>query len=190
VQVRVVRRLPDLRETVPDERVTVRREALVLRRLCLKKKVMRRSPLLRCEIEWGRAMRNRDDDAASRKYVWRVARVPRRGVQAEGVLKAHVSRAELGQIAEDAVVLGHFCILARPPKIRTEELGRMPVDDPPPVGRSHMPLRTAAFAACVLTLALVFVSGAQAKKPPPPPPSDVGSNYPQSVVSRAASAAR
>jgi hypothetical protein len=71
---------------------------------------MRRRPLLGREIEGRLAMRDRDDDAAPRKYVRRVARIPRGGVQAEGVLKTHVSRMELGQIAEGAVVLGHGCI--------------------------------------------------------------------------------
>src|SRR5712691_3641417 len=52
-------------------------------------------------------MRDRDDDAASRKHVGRVAGIARRGVQAEGVLDAHVGRTELGQIAEDAVIFGH-----------------------------------------------------------------------------------
>ncbi len=55
-------------------------------------------------------MRDRDDDAASRKHVGGVARIARRGVQAEGVLDAHIGRAELGQIAEDAVIFGHVCI--------------------------------------------------------------------------------
>jgi hypothetical protein len=56
-------------------------------------------------------MGDRDDDAASRKHVGRVAAIARRGVQAEDVLEAHVGRPELGQIAEDAVIFGHACIV-------------------------------------------------------------------------------
>ena len=110
MQVGVMRGLPGFRETVPYERVTVWREAFVLRRLCPEEKVMRRGPLLRREIEGRRAMRERDDDAASRKHVGRIAGIAGRGVQAEGVLDAHVGRTELGQIAEDAVTFGHLCI--------------------------------------------------------------------------------
>jgi hypothetical protein len=88
VQVRVLRGLIDLREAVPDERVTVRREAFVLCGLRLDEKFVRRCPLLSREVEGRRAMGDRDDDAASRKHVGRVAGIARRGVQAEGVLDA------------------------------------------------------------------------------------------------------
>jgi SAM-dependent methyltransferase len=57
-------------------------------------------------------MRDRDDHAAARKHVRRVARVARRGVQAEGILDAHLGCPELGQSAEDAAGLGHARILA------------------------------------------------------------------------------
>src|SRR5919204_7028284 len=67
-------------------------------------------------------MRDRDDDAASRKHVDGVAGVARRGVKTESVLDAHIGRTELGQIAEDTVVFGHVCIfmtLARPcPRVK------------------------------------------------------------------------
>jgi hypothetical protein len=52
-------------------------------------------------------MRDRDDDAASRQHVRRVARIAGRGVQAVGVLDAHFGSTELRQLAEDAAVSGH-----------------------------------------------------------------------------------
>jgi hypothetical protein len=113
----MVRGLPLFREAVPNERVTVGRKAFVLCGLCLEEKFVRRCPLLSCEVEGRLAMRDGDDDAASRQHVGRVARVARRGVKAEGVLNAHVGRTELGQIAEDAVTSRHVRIvvtLARP----------------------------------------------------------------------------
>jgi hypothetical protein len=67
-------------------------------------------PLLGREIERRQTVRKRNDDAASRKHVGRVAVVARRGVQTEGVLEAHVGPAELGEITEDAVTFGHVCI--------------------------------------------------------------------------------
>ena len=75
---------------------------------------MGRRPLLRCEVEGRRAMRDRDDDAASRKHVRRVAGIARRGVQAEGVLDAYVGGAELGQIAKAAVASVMWKMLVGP----------------------------------------------------------------------------
>ncbi len=106
----MVRRLPDFREAVPNECVTVRCEAFVLCRLRLEEKFVCGCPLLGREIERRQTVRERNDDAASRKHVGRVAGIARRGVQTEGVLEAHVGRTELGQIAEDAVIFGHACI--------------------------------------------------------------------------------
>lgn len=95
MQVRVMRRLPGFREAIPNERVTVRREAFVLCGLCLEEKFVCRCPLLSREVERRQPMGDRDDDAASRKYVGRVAGIARRGVQAEGVLDTHLGRTEL-----------------------------------------------------------------------------------------------
>jgi hypothetical protein len=55
-------------------------------------KLVRRCPLLSREVEGRRAMRDRDDDAASGQHVGRVVGIARRGVQAEGV-SMHTSAA-------------------------------------------------------------------------------------------------
>jgi hypothetical protein len=53
-------------------------------------------------------MRDRDDHAAAGKHVGRIAWVARRGVETERVLDAHLRRAELGQVAEDAIGFGQW----------------------------------------------------------------------------------
>jgi hypothetical protein len=68
-------------------------------------------PLLGSEVEGRLSMLNGNDQAASWKHVGRVARIARRGVDADRVLDVHVGRTELGQVAEAAVALGHACIL-------------------------------------------------------------------------------
>jgi len=88
-------RMADIRGAVPDERVTVWCEAFVLSRLRPEEKLVRRLPLLVSEVEGRRTMRDRNDHAASRENVGRVARIASGGVEAEGVLDAYLGSAQL-----------------------------------------------------------------------------------------------
>lgn len=79
---------------------------------------MRRCPLLTREVEGRQAMRERDNDAASRQHIGWIPRIARGGVQAVGVLDADVCCTQLGQIAEDAITLRHACIFDAVPRRR------------------------------------------------------------------------
>jgi hypothetical protein len=94
-----------LGEAVPDQHVAVGREALVLRGLRGDEELVHRTPLLRREVERRQAMLDRNDHAATRQDVVRVAGIARGGVDARAVLDEHRGFPKLRQVAEDAIAV-------------------------------------------------------------------------------------
>src|SRR5581483_8742640 len=95
---------------VPAERVAVGGEPLLQLGSYQKQQFSCRRPLLDGQVERGSSVNFRDDAAAARNDVGRIARVSGRGVDAEVVLEIQVRLAQPVVVAKDTA-FGHRSVL-------------------------------------------------------------------------------